>query len=345
MNLIKNLVFKNRAVWQPDLYQGFGRTHKYFEGWYFKIVDATEKYAFAIIPGISMDKSGERHAFIQILDGKKCTSEYFRFPTDEFKHATKKFELHIGDNFFSHHTLKLNLETVQGNLFFTENIPWSKMLGAQGIMGWYGFVPFMECYHSIMSLNNTLSGELIIDGKAIDFTNGKGYIEKDWGVSFPSAWIWLQSNHFHQNLNDKSISLFASVAKIPWLGTAFNGFIVGFWFEGKLYKFATYNGSRYKIEILNNSIELTFTHKQHTLQISAIKAGTGELIAPFNGGMTGKVSESLQSELHIKFYKNAKLMYEGVGRNAGLEAAGNVECLVDAKNLVAVKHEGTLLEK
>ena len=329
MNYTQNLLLKNRATWQPDMYQGWGRTHKYFEGWYFKIVDATEKYAFAFIPGISINELGESHAFIQILNGTKCSSEYLRFPTDEFKHSTKKFDLQIGDNSFSNHAIKLNLETVKGNLFFTENIPWPKMLGAPGIMGWYGFVPLMECYHSIVSLNNMLHGELTINGETIDFTNGKGYIEKDWGVSFPSAWIWLQSNHFHKNLNDKPISLFASVARIPWVGNTFNGFIVGFWFEDKLYKFANYTGAKNKISMLDSRIELEFRDKTHTLHISANKAGTGELIAPLKGGMTAKVSESLQSELHIKFYKNAHLIYKGVGRNAGLEAAGDVKSLID----------------
>ncbi len=331
MNYIPKILLKNRATWQPDMYQGWGRRHKYFEGWYFKIVDATEKYAYAIIPGISMNDSGEKHAFIQILDGKKCVSEYLRFCIDEFKHSTKKFEFQIGDNSFSNQAIKLNLETVKGNLFFSENIPWQKMLGAPGIMGWYGFVPFMECYHGIVSLNNTISGELIINGERIDFTNGKGYIEKDWGVSFPSAWVWLQSNHFHQELNGKPISLFASVAKIPWIGTSFNGFIVGFLFKDKLYKFATYTGAKNKIVISIDRIELEFRDKTHTLQISAVKTGTGELVAPFKGGMTSKVSESLQSELHVKFYKNSELMYEGVGRNAGLEIAGDFQRLNSRK--------------
>ena len=63
-------------------------------------------------------------------------------------------------------------------------------------MGWYSFVPFMECNHGIVSVNHDLYGEISVNGNVIDFNNGKGYIEKDWGVSFPEAWIWIQSNNF-----------------------------------------------------------------------------------------------------------------------------------------------------
>ncbi len=328
MGYLQSFTLKNRAIWQPDMYHGWGRSRRYFEGWYFKIVDATGKYAFAFIPGISMDEAGLQHAFIQVLDGKKCQSEYIRFGAHIFIPSEKKFELQLGENFFSNDTIKLNLPTIKGELHFENTIPWPKMLGAPGIMGWYGFMPFMECYHAIVSLNHNLVGKLNIHGEEIDFTNGKGYIEKDWGVSFPSAWIWLQSNHFHNNLNDTPISLFASVARIPWLGTTFNGFIVGFRFEGKLYKFATYTGAKTKIQMHDNKIDLEFSDKRHTLQISAIKAGTGELVSPIKGEMTGKVSESLQSDLHIKFFEKNKLIYQGVGKNAGLEAAGEVEWLI-----------------
>ena len=27
-----------------------------------------------------------------------------------------------------------------------------------GIMGWYRFVPFMQCYHGVVSLNHKLNG-------------------------------------------------------------------------------------------------------------------------------------------------------------------------------------------
>ncbi len=91
-------------------------------------------------------------------------------------------------------------------------------------MGWYAFVPFMECYHAVIGFDHPLEGKININGNEIDFTGGRGYIEKDYGKSFPSYYIWMQSNHFET----EEISVMASVAKIPWLGSSFDGFVVGF---------------------------------------------------------------------------------------------------------------------
>ena len=63
-----------RAIWKPELYHGWGKKNKFFEGWYYKIISKDQDYAFAFIPGIAMDENGIKQAFIQILDGKKLKS-------------------------------------------------------------------------------------------------------------------------------------------------------------------------------------------------------------------------------------------------------------------------------
>ena len=35
-------------IWHPEIFQGSLRKKRYFEGWYFKLVDATETYALAV---------------------------------------------------------------------------------------------------------------------------------------------------------------------------------------------------------------------------------------------------------------------------------------------------------
>ena len=92
---MKNYLKRWRSTWNPDMYHGWGRNQNYFEGWYFKIVDATERYAFAFIPGISIGKMGESHAFIQVLDGKKCTTAYHRFDSQDFKPSGEIFDVQL----------------------------------------------------------------------------------------------------------------------------------------------------------------------------------------------------------------------------------------------------------
>jgi hypothetical protein len=324
---MKNLIRRWRAVWRPEMYHGWGRSNSYFEGWYFKLVDAAERYALAVIPGISKGIDGRTHAFIQVMDGKRCKAVYHDFPVESFQPSPKTFEVRLANHFFSGSNIRLDLPELRGELSFKNTTAWPRMLGAPGIMGWYSFVPFMECYHGVVSLNHDLSGQLEVAGEPVDFSGGKGYIEKDWGVSFPRSWIWLQSNHFdHEN----PICLMASVAHIPWLGSYFIGCIVGFLFNGKLYRFATYTGAFRKASLDDRHVYLSFKDKKHRIEITGTQAPGAKLVTPITGNMTGKVNESMMGTLDVRFFENDRLVFEGTGRNAGLEIAGEVgELLAD----------------
>ena len=144
-------------------------------------------------------------------------------------------------------------------------------------MGWYSWVPFMECYHGVLSLDHVLLGSLEVCGQKIDFAGGRGYIEKDWGRSFPSAWVWMQTNHFEE----PGTSLTASVAVIPWLFRSFRGTIVGLWHKGRLYRFATYTGARIKhLSITQDEVNWTLEDRRHRLEIRATRVSSGSLRGP-----------------------------------------------------------------
>lgn len=315
-----------RATWHPDEYHGWGRSRRYFEGWYFKLVSPDEKHALAIIPGISMDENGNRHSFVQVMDGKACQAQYHRFGADEFRPDPQCFEVRVGANQFSADKINLDLPGISGEISFQNTSPWPKMLGAPGIMGWYSFVPFMECFHGVVSLHHSLKGELRLgpQARSVDFSGGKGYIEKDWGRSFPRAYVWMQTNHFDTH---NRASLLASVAHIPWLGSYFIGFIGGFWLDGRLFRFATYTGARKFLRISEEHVELIFKNRKTEIRMLAKQAPGTSLKSPISGEMTGKIQESLQAEVQVELLENGRRIFEGTGRNAGLEVAGAVEIL------------------
>ncbi|HLP96181.1 MAG TPA: tocopherol cyclase family protein [Saprospiraceae bacterium] len=313
---------KLRALWNPDQYQGWGRTRQYFEGWYFKVVSRDERHAMAFIPGISMGT--ESHSFIQVMDGKACKATYHRFAAKEFVPSATHFNVMVGPNQFNGQEIRLQLPDISGTLRFQNTTPWPKMLGAPGIMGWYSFVPFMECNHGIVSLDHQLEGVLQIGGKEVDFTGGRGYIEKDWGHSFPRAYVWMQSNHFD---HEGKTSLMASVAHIPWLGSYFIGFISGFWLDGRLIKFATYTGAKKHLELSGQQLTLVLQQSGKELRILAQQAAGTALVSPLSGEMTGKIQESLQATIQVELLDKGVRIFEGTGRNAGLEVAGAVEVL------------------
>jgi hypothetical protein len=37
-------------------------------------------------------------------------------------------------------------------------------------MGWYAWVPRMECYHGVLSFSHPLQGTLTLNGKVMDFS-------------------------------------------------------------------------------------------------------------------------------------------------------------------------------
>ena len=160
-------------------------------------------------------------------------------------------------------------------------------------MGWYAYVPFMECYHGVVSFDHSIKGTLEVDGTRVDYTGGRGYIEKDWGQSFPKAWIWMQSNHFAT----AGTCVTASVAVIPWLGSAFNGFIAGLWHRGRLYRFATYTGAKLeRQEVTDRQVVLHYVdHRRdgYRLEIEATRASGGLLHSPERTAMLQRVMESL----------------------------------------------------
>ncbi len=321
-------------IWKPEVFQGNGKKKDYFEGWYFKSVSEDEKTAYAIIVGISIARNIEKsHSFIMFVDSRNQELHYFQYPLDEFLANKNKFEVKISKNFFSLHNIHLDISDgesrITADMNFRNIFPWPVKLFSPGVMGYYSFIPFLECYHGVLSFNHSIDGYVTLNGVKTDFTGGKGYLEKDWGSSMPSSWIWMQSNHF----DDEGASLFGSIAKIPWLGNYFTGFIFGFLYNKQLYKFTTYN--RAKIEELNvtkDNIKIKISDKLFELYIDANRTLGVDIPAPKLGEMTAQVNESLRSKINLKLYrktgKEKNLLFKGTGRNAGLEFVGNLDELL-----------------
>lgn len=315
-----------RALWHPERFHGWGRKKRYFEGWYYKIVSADQSHALAIIPGISLDEHGAGHAFIQVMDGTRGTAHYHRFELSEFQPTADRFALRLGENFFAADHLQVQVPGLSADLRIAQITSWPKSFGAPGVMGWYSFVPFMECYHGIISMDHVLNGQANLQGQDIPMTGARGYLEKDWGTSFPACWVWLQTNHFQDA--DHPVSLFVSVARIPWLGQFFVGYLAGFLWNGHLHRFTSYLPGQMRAVRKGDRVILGFRNRHHVLEVEAKQAPGVSLQAPIQGNMVGKVSESLTAETKVRFSRRGGPVYfEGTGRHAGLEVAGETEVL------------------
>jgi tocopherol cyclase len=324
-------VYHLKKMGNTVVFQGNRKKKNYFEGWYFKMVSKDGSSIMSVIPGISLSKDGkEQHAFVQMIDGVTAMTSYYTFPIDAFSFSTKKFEIKIGNNYFSEDKIILDLKdsisTVSGQVQMTDQVGYtSGRLMNFGIMGWYRFVPFMECYHGVVSLTHTLIGALTINNKVHTFDQGKGYIEKDWGSGMPSSWIWMQSNHF----SDANSSFMLSIANIPWLGKSFNGFLGFLYHNGKTYHFATYRRTKLHLEVTeNNMVNIRIENKKNTILIQAKSKNTGLLKAPVEGSMDRRIAESIDANLNITLLdKKGKIIFTDSTNITGLEMVGDYKKL------------------
>jgi len=312
-------------VFRPEVFQGDLKKTNYFEGWYFKHVSKDLKHVWSFIPGVSLVKN-DPHAFIQAIDGVNGNSEYFTYSLSDFSWSRKSLFLKLGNSIFTDKKIIMDARNdkleVTGTIEYRNLAKFPGKLLSPGIMGWYSFVPFMECKHGIVSATHDLRGTLNISGEEIDFSRGKGYIEKDWGTSFPEVWLWVQANNFNEPLTSFSFS----VAKIPWLGRFFMGFISFLYYDGKYHVFATYNKSGLtRVQHSDRQISFNLMNRDNLLEVEIQKYSFGELRAPVQGNMTRRIKESIDSEVRLNLYdRNMKLLYSDTSKRAGLEVVEKI---------------------
>lgn len=311
-------------VRHPELYQGDGQRRS-FEGWYFKVVDERQEHAVAVIPGVSFSEDGSvSQSFVQVVtrDGR---TRFFSYPAAAFRYAVRPpFSISVAGSTFSELGMHLDLRDaegeVRGHVGFGPWQPWPVTWRAPGIMGWYRYVPRMECYHAVVSMDHSVDGSLSIDGELVDLSGGRGYIEKDWGRSFPSAWVWAQSNHFARS----GISVTCSVARIPWFSGSFTGHVAGVLLDGRLYPFTTWSGAWLaQLESAGGGFCAVIRDRAYELELRATGGAVGQLKAPVLGAMEGHAHETVGGEVWMRLRElrawRAVSLFEGVGAQAGIE--------------------------
>jgi hypothetical protein len=315
----------------PERYHGRRRRPPFFEGWYFKLVDASGSSRYAVIPGIFRSEDPvEQHAFIQLLDGTTGEASYHRYPAEAFRAAHDRFEVELAGSRFSLAAVHLDIDDdqrrVTGDVRLGTPVPWPVRVWSPGVMGPYAFIPRMECNHGVLSFDHRLDGHLTIDGTTIDLDDGRGYLEKDWGAAFPAGYVWMQSNHFAT----RGTSFVASIAIVPWLRSAFPGFLVGLRHDGVLHRFATYTGARTEVlRLTDDHIDWTVADRGARLRIRAHRASAGLLLGPTRQRMESRVGETMLAEIEVRLEdRRTRTVLEGTGRHAGLEVHGDLERLL-----------------
>ena len=267
----------------------------YFEGWFFRI--CADNFNCALIPSLSVS-GGKKRAFIQI----NCNSFSKKIEYDFADFHVNDNEVIIGENRFSSAGIKFTCEELSLEVEFGAFTKIEK-----DIMGCFKFGT--PCKHKIISMKHTVTGNAVFNNEQIMLLNAVGYLEKDWGRSFPKAYCWLQCNDF----SDPAASFFCSVAKI---GLPVRGLICVLLLGKKEIRFATYNLARTKVF---KRREIALKRSKYRLDISFKESDVHSLLAPSRGEMIKAINEDLSGEIKLKLYEKNKLIYACDGKNAGIE--------------------------
>lgn len=302
-------------------FHGHHRNH-YFEGWYYKTVLSESNITIALIPGISKNPT-DPHAFIQVFISPHMIFKYIRFDHTDFSVQEHPFKVSIKDNVFSLENIQFTYQDKDLNLILYAKIdgitPIKTNLYSPTIMGPFHYIPFMECNHGVISMNHRLNGTLTFNDSIIDFKNEKGYIEKDWGTSFPSKYVWCQSNHF----TNSNTSLFLSIATIPMIGFKFEGLIANITHNNQEYRFATYNFAKFKIETIDEHTRcVTLTKGQLKCVLTITSPNSIALVSPKQGSMNDMIKEGLQGQIHLQLFNGSTLLIDDIGIHSGVEFSG-----------------------
>jgi tocopherol cyclase len=308
-------------IYHQECYQGTRPGRNYFEGYYFRAVSRDGR-AISLIPGISMNKENP-HSFVQIIDSMGG-SNYISYPLSKFEYSKSEILIKVQESAFSNDGINLcinNEISISGKVLFKNSITYPYSLISPNIMGPFSYVPFLECRHGIVSVKSDLEGELILNREKISFDGGVGYIEKDWGRSFPSEYIWAQTNVFPEN----NASFMMSSARVPIMGKELSGLIAFLYFNGRFYKFTTYNGAKIKQLIKSDGlIECIIKSQRYTLVANIEPDDPIAIIAPDKGVMSREIRESGNGKISLELYDKEKLLFSATGNNAAIEICGDI---------------------
>lgn len=262
-----------------------------FYGWYLKCQSDTQTLAF--IPAVHR-VGRKRTCSIQVI----TNNDTWTIPYSADAFCKKGKYIRIEKNQFCEKGIRLAIQTpevtIKGKLRFGPLFPLE-----YDIMGPFAVVPFMECRHSVYSMQHLVNGTVYINGQKYSFQNAYGYWEGDRGRSFPKEYIWTQCS-FSEG------SLMLSVADVPIGDIYFTGIIGVVLWQGKEYRIATYLGAR-AVLIKNKRIKII----QGNLELDAwlLEENGHPLKVPKTGDMVRTIHESAATRACYRFRKNGRTLF------------------------------------
>lgn len=211
-----------------------------FEGWYYR--EQSENLTIAFIPALHYDEEGRMSGSLQVVLPEK--SWFITYPHPVNMNLKDSLFVVLGKNVFTEACIHLDIDEpglcIKGDIYFDRDF--GTKFHVMGPMGLPVISQMMPCRHRIWVMEQELSGELWINGEAVSFDGGKGYMEEDSGKTFPKSYFWSQCNWF----GEKPLRISCAAVELPLTGSGktLMGCFACIDQNGYRLKLATYRGAR-----------------------------------------------------------------------------------------------------
>lgn len=302
------------------------RNKDYYEKWGFNFIDAKQNHQLWVRWGIQKTAA---HQYAKLEIYTNVTDKIvINYPIEEYSYSPKRKIVTLGRSVFTKDYIELDIQNelirLQGTLEFKNKIELKSHFGKKSIMGPFSKLPFVSVYYDIEKLSTGLDGTLIYNNQNIEFTGGKGFVEKIRGSKWPNIWILSKCNHFNR---DPHAAIVLGIAR---MGVAFNhctGFVLAISANDKRYLLTSYNGAHVvKFYKDKNNIHLIMSYKSLLVELNIMGREDNPLARSNYHGIKD-VYESMNGLMEIKISEKGHIIWSDKGKLTSLEIAGNTSKL------------------
>jgi tocopherol cyclase len=293
--------------YKPNSIRGTFERNKFFEGWFQKVYSKAHKASFILIYGYATHNSDDAFGFLQILIPNQ-TPEIVYFPKNEVSCDIEQHIFRMGKNLLTTELIRIETNGLSIKLNLKNTDPFRTFKNS---MGYTYFIPNLPCYHSVLNSAQSVSGEIKHQGKCYTLDHEMGYLEKNWGTTFPESYFWVHAI----DPNNPAISLLFSRAKIVWLGKTYIKHVGYLRFDGqqielRALKNVTVSNSNMSPE--NRIVQIRSASAQLDL---ALEFGREVLFkGPKDGALSRMIAHQTDARIKVSLtYENRSQQFQLVG--------------------------------
>lgn len=195
----------------------------------------------------------------------------------------------------------------------------------QSTAGWLSFLPIFEPGWQILMAHGLATGWIEWNGKRYEFTNAPVYSEKNWGGAFPQKWFWLNCNSFD---GEPDLALTAGGGRRGVLWWMESVAMIGLHYQGKFYEFVPWNSEIHWDIMPWGRWQMHARNAQYEIELTGTTDLPGTpLRAPTENGLIFCCRDTMRGQLNLKMRSRhggkSQTILEAKSSLCGLETGGS----------------------